>query len=107
MHIWARFRDRNFQKVINVGLQTQSDAVSIPLLGDRFMHGRFGAGGAQVVVATDVANARSMALNLMSRALCHLDSDSKIPPNIGAHLQTAIDALWTSVSTDLPSTDLH
>ena len=71
------------------------------------MNRRFGAGGAQALAGTDVVDARSIALNLMSKALGHLDSDAKIPPIIGAQLQTAIDALWTSLSTDQPSTDLH
>jgi hypothetical protein len=77
------------------------------LLGGYFMQGKVGAGSAQAAAATDMTDARSMALNLMSRALGHLDSDSNIPPIIGAQLQTAIDALWTSVATDRPSTDLH
>lgn len=78
-----------------------------PLLGDIAMHGRVGASGAHAATATDAADARSAALQLMSNALGHLDSDASIPPIIGAQLQMAIDALWTSVCTDQPSTDLH
>jgi truncated hemoglobin YjbI len=39
------------------------------------------------------SEAREAALFCMSRALAYLDSDAKIPPIIGAHLQLAIDTL--------------
>lgn len=58
----------------------------------------------------EVANyggARSAALLLMSEALMRLDSDSEIPAVIGAHLQSAIDALWMSASEDQCSIHLH
>jgi hypothetical protein len=40
-----------------------------------------------------VTDARAAALDLMNRALAHLDGDQAIPEIIGAHLQMAIDAL--------------
>lgn len=55
----------------------------------------------------DVGDARSAALNLMAEALARLDSDSRIPAAIGAHLQTAIDALWASAAQDQHSTNVH
>ena len=58
----------------------------------------------------EIANdggARSAALQLMSEALIRLDSDGKIPAVIGAHLQSAIDALWMSASEDQRSIHLH
>jgi hypothetical protein len=71
------------------------------------MLGNFGADGADGVGAAKAGNARSIALVLMSKALGHLDSDRDIPPIVGAHLQSAIDALWTSVSQDPHSINLH
>jgi hypothetical protein len=55
----------------------------------------------------DVGDARSAALLLMSEALARLDSDRNIPAMIGAHLQTAIDALWTAGSAGSQSIHLH
>lgn len=75
--------------------------------GNSCMLGKFGGDGVQAVTTTDAADARSMALNLMSKALGHLDSDCNIPPVIGAQLQMAIDTLWTSVSTSQSSVNLH
>ena len=69
------------------------------------MLGNFAAEGAGC--GTDVGDARSAALHLMAEALARLDSDSKIPAAIGAQLQTAIDALWASGSSDPNSTNLH
>lgn len=57
--------------------------------------------------AAEVADVRTAALLLMSEALACLDSDSKIPAIIGAHLQTAIDALWASASAGSHSNHLH
>ena len=71
------------------------------------MLGDFGGSSADVAGAMTAADARSKALALMSEALGHLDSDCSIPAIIGAQLQTAIDALWTSVSVDQASTNLH
>lgn len=71
------------------------------------MHGKFGAEGARVSAAADAGDARSAALILMSEALARLDSDSNIPAVIGAYLQSAIDALWTSASSDQHSIHLH
>ena len=71
------------------------------------MLGNFGANSAIVNAAADESDARSAALRLMSEALARLDSDNKIPAVIGAHLQTAIDALWISGSADPHSNNLH
>lgn len=71
------------------------------------MLGNFGAGGAGVSCGAEANEAWSAALNLMSEALAHLDSDSRIPAVIGAHLQSAIDALWTTASPDQYSIHLH
>jgi hypothetical protein len=71
------------------------------------MLGNYSAEGAFASVAEETGDARTMALTLMSRALGHLDSDSNIPLIIGAHLQSAIDALWISSSTDRSSLHLH
>ena len=71
------------------------------------MLGKFGSGDAGIGVAAETTDTRSAALLLMSEALARLDSDSNIPAVIGAHLQTAIDALWTSASGDERSTHLH
>lgn len=68
---------------------------------------KLGAEGAAAATAEESGDARSMALTLMSRALGHLDSDTKIPSIIGAHLQSAIDALWISSSSDRSSIHLH
>lgn len=70
------------------------------------MVGNHGAKDA-AAVAADEDDARAIALSLMSRALGHLDSDSKIPSIIGAQLQSAIDALWTSTSSDQASNHVH
>jgi len=59
---------------------------------------KFGTEGVALCDDLEVVDARSAALSLMSDALAHLDSDSNIPASIGAHLQSAIDALWISVS---------
>ena len=67
----------------------------------------FSEKGAGAIAAADEGDTRSAALRLMSEALARLDSDSNIPAAIGAHLQTAIDALWTSGSTDPHSNHLH
>jgi hypothetical protein len=56
-------------------------------------------GAERVAAAADTGEARSMALSLMSQALDYLDSDSNIPSIIGAHLQSAIDMLWSSSSS--------
>jgi hypothetical protein len=69
------------------------------------MNGKLGTGCGQVV--SDVADAQSGALKLMSAALGHLDRDSEIPPIVGAQLQMAIDALWANFATGELSTDLH
>jgi len=71
------------------------------------MLGDFGQGGAGAVRGVDAHDARSAALHLMAEALAHLDSDCKIPAVIGAHLQSAIDALWTNSSTDQHSIQLQ
>lgn len=71
------------------------------------MLGNFGADGGAAIGSMEAGDARSEALQLMSRALAHLDSDSKIPAVIGAYLQSAIDALWTSGSGDQHSIRLH
>lgn len=71
------------------------------------MLGNFGADGARGACGAQAEDARSAALHLMSEALAHLDSDNKIPAVIGAHLQSAIDALWTSASADPHSIHLH
>lgn len=71
------------------------------------MLGNFGANSAIVNSATEESDARSAALLLMSEALARLDSDHNIPSIIGAHLQTAIDALWTSASAGPHSNNLH
>jgi hypothetical protein len=66
--------------------------------------------GAQDVRLKDAegeGNPRSAALLLMSEALARLDSDQTIPAVIGAHLQSAIDALWTSGSGGQHSIHLH
>lgn len=55
----------------------------------------------------EMQDARSMALFLMSEALARLDSDSNIPPVVGAQLQSAIDALWTSGAAGHHSIRLH
>lgn len=68
---------------------------------------KFGADGTAGKAAADTSDNRSAALHLMSEALARLDSDSRIPAFIGAHLQSAIDALWTNGSGDLQSTHLH
>jgi hypothetical protein len=65
----------------------------------------FGANSASAT--TEEGDSRSTALRLMTEALARLDSDGNIPAIIGAHLQTAIDALWTSVSAAPHSTHLH
>lgn len=67
----------------------------------------FGARSAATGAPEDDGNARSAALLLMSEALAFLDSDSSIPAVIGAHLQTALDALWASASEGQASTHLH
>jgi hypothetical protein len=72
-----------------------------------FMLRKIGADGAEAVDIVEAADGRTMALDLMSRALGHLDSDGSIPALIGAQLQTAIDALWTCGSTDQWSIYLH
>lgn len=54
-----------------------------------------------------VGNARTAALTLMSEALVCLDSDDRIPAVIGAHLQSAIDALQAGPSRDGHSVNLH
>ena len=69
------------------------------------MLGKFGADGEEAASTKEV-DARLLALALMSRALAVLDSDCNIPPLIGAHLQSAIDTLWTSVATNR-SSNLH
>lgn len=71
------------------------------------MLGKFDAQVAGTAAATDDRDARSAALVLMSEALARLDSDSNIPAVIGAHLQTAIDTLWTSGSPGSHSTRHH
>lgn len=83
--------------------------VSPPILGGEVsgMLGNFGADGTAAASGVGAEDARSVALHLMSEALAHLDGDSKIPAVIGAHLQSAIDALWTSASGDQHSIHLH
>lgn len=68
---------------------------------------KFGAEAAAGAHAAESVDCRSKALELMSKALAHLDRDRTIPPAIGAQLQTAIDALWTSASSTSPSSHLH
>lgn len=69
------------------------------------MLGKFDTDSARA--AADEGDARAAALLLMSEALARLDSDGNIPAVIGAHLQTAIDALWTSGSAGSHSIHLH
>lgn len=71
------------------------------------MLGNFGTNSAIVNPSAEDGDARSAALLLMSEALAKLDSDRNIPAVIGAHLQTAIDALWTNGSADPHSNNLH
>lgn len=71
------------------------------------MLGNFGAKSATANLVAEESDTRSAALLLMSEALARLDSDRNIPAVIGAHLQTAIDALWTSGSADPHSNHLH
>ena len=71
------------------------------------MLGKFGADSACTGPAGAAADARTTALALMSKALGHLDSDSNIPLFIGAHLQSAIDALWASACDDRSSVNFH
>ena len=71
------------------------------------MLGKFGAEVTRVSSAEAEGDARSAALLLMSEALARLDGDSKIPAIIGAHLQTAIDALWTEACGDQHSIQVH
>ena len=71
------------------------------------MLGKFGVEDVRVWPAPGEEDARSIALLLMLEALAQLDSDSKIPVVIGAHLQTAIDALWTNACGDQHSVQLH
>ena len=68
---------------------------------------KFGAEAADISASAEAGDARSAALMLMLEALTRLDSDSKIPAMIGAQLQTAIDALWTSGSGGAQSIHLH
>lgn len=68
---------------------------------------KIGAGSVEEADATEAADGRTMALDLMSRALAHLDGDGTIPPIVGARLQTAIDALWICGSTNQSSIHLH
>jgi hypothetical protein len=65
---------------------------------------RPGSGRLQPTAAN--GDARAAALQLMSEALARLDSDNDIPAIIGAHLQSAIDALWMSLG-DQRSIQLH
>jgi len=67
------------------------------------MLGRFGADPE----AGNSPDTRLAALDLMSKALARLDSDGTIPAIIGAHLQSAIDALWTSASQGSHSIQHH
>jgi len=71
------------------------------------MSGRIDADDTVIEVAAGEGDVRSAALLLMSEALTRLDSDHNIPAVIGAHLQSAIDALWTSASRDQHSIHLH
>lgn len=71
------------------------------------MHGKFGAEDATAVLSAEASDARLAALHLMSEALARLDSDSNIPAVIGAQLQSAIDALWSSASGGQHSIHLH
>ena len=66
-----------------------------------------GANSAGASAATEEDDPRSIALRLMTEALSRLDSDGNIPAMIGAHLQTAIDALWSSGSAAPQSTYVH
>jgi hypothetical protein len=68
---------------------------------------KFGAEAAGISAAAEAGDARSAALILMLEALARLDGDGKIPAMIGAQLQTAIDALWTSGSGGAQSIQLH
>lgn len=71
------------------------------------MLGNFGANDAVDDGTDGAVDARSAALQLMSEALAHLDSDAKIPALIGAHLQSAIDSLWASTTGGQHSGNLH
>lgn len=71
------------------------------------MLGSIGAHGGGDRAAAESDDARSAALQLMSEALARLDGDSSIPAIIAAHLQSAIDALWTSGADGPPSSQLH
>lgn len=71
------------------------------------MLGKIEADDAGIRTAAGEGDARSAALLLMSEALSRLDSDDNIPAVIGAHLQSAIDALWVSSSADQHSIHLH
>lgn len=71
------------------------------------MAGNVEANDGGVVDNAGQADARSTALHLMTEALTCLDGDSHIPAYIGAHLQSAIDALWTSASPNRSSIQLH
>lgn len=62
---------------------------------------------AEAAPGAECADAWTAALGLMSEALSHLDSDNRIPASIGAHLQSAIDALWSCASGDQHSNHLH
>lgn len=71
------------------------------------MLGKFGADDIRGPAEANDKDPRSAALLLMSQALVQLDSDNRIPALIGAHLQSAIDALWTNGSDDPRSIHLH
>ena len=71
------------------------------------MLGNVGADGVEPVETIEASDGRTKALPLMSKALAHLDNDERIPANIGAQLQTAIDALWISGSAGPSSVHLH
>lgn len=45
----------------------------------------------------DYPGAKKAAVACMLQALAYLDSDSTIPPIVGAHLQLAIDTLTATV----------
>lgn len=62
---------------------------------------------AAVKAGSELVDARSKALTLMSEALARLDSDRNIPPAVGAQLQSAMDALWTSGAAGQRSIQLH
>ena len=68
---------------------------------------KFGVEGAAADAPADLDDARSVALQLMSEALARLDKDGNIPAIIGAHLQSAIDALWTSAAGGQHSIHMH